>query len=180
MKEKIFKTVKYSPLTKSKLNILIPYIDDDTSDLYKKYKIYNTGVYANSDSTKNIYSVASGVVLFIVKSYDKKFTVTVQFDADVCFIYAGITKTELSENDVVDQGQIIGQYSDKFQFQYLKRNYISNSRQNINVRPSYIYNMEYYQLDPIDFLDGSKDLDKESIISESEVNPLLETDFGEG
>lgn len=180
MKQKIYKTVKYSPLTKSKLNILIPYIDDNTSDLYKKYKIYNTGVYANSDSTKNVYSVASGVVLFIVKSYDNKLAITIQFDADVCFIYSRITKTELSENDVVNQGQLIGQYSDKFHFQYLKRNYISTNNQNINVGTSYIYNMSYFQLDPIDFVEGKKDLDKESIISESEINPLLETDFGEG
>lgn len=180
MEQTIFKTVKYSPLTKSKLNILIPYIDDNTSDLYKKYKIYNTGIYANSDLTKNVYSVASGVVLFIVKSYDNKLAITVQFDADVCFIYAGITKTKLSENDVVDQGQIIGQYSYKFHFQYLKRNYISIPGKNINVGTSYIYNMSYFQLDPIDFVEGNIDLDKESIIRESEVNPLLETDFGEG
>ena len=40
--------------------------------------------------------------------------------------------------------------------------------------------MSYFQLDPIDFVEGKKDLDKESIISESEINPLLETDFGEG
>lgn len=180
MKQKIYKTVKYSPLTKSKLNILIPYIDDNTSDLYKKYKMYNTGVYAYSDSTKNVYSVASGVVLFIVKSYDNKLAITIQFDADVCFIYSGITKTNLSENDVVNQGQVLGQYSDKFHFQYLKRNYISTNNQNINVGTSYIYNMSYFQLDPIDFVEGKKDLDKESIVSESEINPLLETDFGEG
>ena len=184
MKQKIFKTVKYSPITKSKASILVPWIDLSDKDLYKEYNSYNTGVNITAN-TKKVYSVCSGVILMVNKyrtnsSSVETYQVIVQYDAKQCVFYNGLDTVEVFPNKVVKPGDSIGTYKDYIHFEYATLTSPALSDATKGTYPRRVFGVTYYAEDPTKIVTGELDLDADSVISESYITPILHTDYGEG
>lgn len=183
MNASIFKTVKYSPVTKSPAHIMMPWIDLSDTELYKKFKTYSTGINIKSDTNANstAYSVCSGVVL-CVDNYQKILkNVTIQYDNNNIIRYVGLKSTELKPNTAVEKGAVIGNYTSYVKIEHLTLNppKFSNG-QSQAVRPIRVLGTTYYPNNPEDVVTGVLDLDADNIISEYDIIPILHTDYGEG
>lgn len=179
--KKIFKTIKYSPLTKSKAHILVPFIDNEHSQLYKEFKSFNTGITLKSDTKSNdiAYSVCSGVVLCIDNYNQFYVSVTVQYDASTCVKYVGLKSTELRPNTAVQKGDIIGKYISNFMFEYFTVSKPESDEDILIWQRKILFNY-YYLQNPEKLVTGELDLDADNVISETEVIPLFTTEYGEG
>lgn len=173
----VYKTIKNSILSKEDLDIYIPFIDNSESSLYKRYKQFSTGITVKSKK-KYIYSVCSGVVVSVDKLNKKKHIVTVQFDIGNCIRYSGLSSIDVKQGKMIKKGDLIGKYDTYLLFSHLSKSTPStNKGQQIFACP--IYDLMYYYIDPQPLASGQLDLDKSIIKEQSEVNPMLGTDWSD-
>lgn len=136
----------YSPITKGSIKIITPYIDDEKSENYRKYKQLCSGVdIAGSD----VFSLCPGtVVILMYKNY--KYTVTIRYDDSHYVTYSELIDCEVKLNSFVDEGQRVGACKSLLHFEY------ANSTE--SRWPVRIGKVDAYKHDPTDLLTGYKDI----------------------
>lgn len=97
--------IDYKDITDMDFRITCPWIGESDKKLQKIHKTeFHTGVQIPAN---NVYSYSQGVVIGIGKQSDAYF-VTVQFDAGNLFRYCHMKSVNVSINEIVQAGDLIG------------------------------------------------------------------------
>lgn len=100
----MYKLKEFSYLTKGPVYVAVPWIDNESSFLYDKYKIINFGLVIAADS---VYSMITGSVVHVCHDKFGSY-VTLQYDADTCVRYCLLSSVDVSAGQSVEVGQKIG------------------------------------------------------------------------
>lgn len=143
----------YSPITKSNPAILHNYS--------------KTSPYTSLEA-KTVYSISSGVVVWISKPID---SVIIQFDFEQCFRYSNLRAVGVKLGDIVQAGEVIGVASKYVNFEYL------TATQRGSIWPVYIGDCTFYKQDTKNYIytsDINNNLAIENQGLISEVTPNID------
>lgn len=133
----------YSPLTKSDINIAVPFIDRRNAD-YRRFNKYSCRCVINY--TGNIYSLSDGTVIEVTDTY-----LTIQHSGALCLRYIsnGFRHINVSLMDNVKSGDLIAEAGYQISIEAY-----TNTPANISwvVR---LGELTLYKNDPKPYLDGS-------------------------
>ena len=107
--------IDYKDITDLDFRITCPWIDESDKKLQQKHKtIYYTGVQIPANK---VYSYSQGVVIGIGRQSGVYF-VTVQFDAGNLFRYCHLKSVDVSMNQIVQAGDLIGAAKSWMRFEW--------------------------------------------------------------
>ena len=166
----IYRVIENCPITRTTSNMLYPYIDNENDKWYRIYGGFHTGVDLECQS---VHSACQGIVLDIGQDLDELYEVTVQYDANQCLRYCHLQSILVKENDLIDEGQWIGDAKDFVHFEYVDTN---DSEAIWTFRAGV---MTYFKHDPELYADGSEHLPNSSLVNivnvpSDEVFPEIE------
>ena len=168
MKE-IVKSYEYSPLTKGRVSIITPYIDNVESEDYRRFRGLHTGLDILSGTA---HSITSGVVILLTKDSDITYAAGVQFDKVTVFRYGNLREITVGIGDIVEVGQQIGICDKYFHFEYATTERLDSTW------PTYAGPVTYYKHDPELVLSGEIVYDSSTTIEvELPADPNIQTVF---
>lgn len=139
----MYKEYSYSPITKSSVKILVPWISNRQSKLYSTYKTLHTGL---DIQTHDVYGFQSGVVTQIGKDEDGHSVVTVQYSGHVSLRYGHLMDVYVKSGETLFVGSFIG-----VAYKYLHFEYVTTES---SIWPVRIGTITYYKHDPEPLLSG--------------------------
>lgn len=163
-----YQTISYCDVTKGPAKIVIPYINDPHSTLFKTFGGFNPGVGIDAH---NVYSFESGVVIQ-VGTNGKHYEVIVQFDVNVSLRYDRMSTVVVSPGQILAKGDQIGLVNNFVVFEYLTLD------QGTSVWPVRVHTATYYKQDPTPLLVGdiqllANDWSKVSVVHDVDSNVNL-------
>lgn len=106
--------VDYRKITDLDFKITCPWIDGSDRKLHQRFKTLHTGV---DIPAKNVFAYSQGIVIGIGVQDDVYF-VTVQFDSENIFRYCHLKSVDVSINDIVQEGDLIGAAKKHLHFEW--------------------------------------------------------------
>ena len=130
----MYKEYSYSPITKSSVKILVPWISNRQSKLYSTYKTLHTGL---DIQTHDVYGFQSGVVTQIGKDEDGHSVVTVQYSGHVSLRYGHLMGVYVKSGETLFVGSFIG-----VAYKYVHFEYVTTES---SIWPVHIGTITYYK-----------------------------------
>ena len=151
----IYKTYKDCMITKGDARVLLPYISDNRSDMYKLNKGYHTGIDIEASEVYNMYT---GTVIQVGIEEDNSYAVTVEYNGDIALRYMNLLKAYVTPGDYIYLGAFIGSANKFVHFEYV------NTRKDDSIWPVRVGEKTYYKHDPEVIFDGRLKLRSNNIM----------------
>lgn len=153
--------IDYRNITDLDFKIVCPWIDGSHRNLYQRYRTLHTGV----DITANrVYAYSQGVVVGI-GMYDDTYSVTVQFDAENIFRYCHLKSVDVSVNDIIQAGDLIGLAKKHLHFEWARKE--ATSKFSV-----WVGEITYYKQDPERLFSG------EIVLKANDWSRVTENEYG--